>query len=159
MRNLLEHAKYELSLLRGDGPDDTQDEMDSHILRMVEEFAKEGHSGFSASYANGLLSRLLKYEPITPLTGEDSEWNGAGDGLLQNNRCSYVFKDLESGEAYNIQGNVFRNQYGCCFTSKYSAAPVVFPWSPPEHPNYVDIWESPKKEKSSCSAPDFLRCC
>jgi len=122
-----------------------QDMLDSHILKMVEEFSKEGHSGFSAGYAVGLLERLLRFEPITPLTGEDSEWNEVDEGLtLQNNRCSAVFKDVPSGEAYYIEGNIFRNQRGVCFTGKYSRTPVKFPWTPPRTKNYVDVWEAPE---------------
>lgn len=147
MSNLIEHAKRELALLRGDStePDPMQDMMEKHILSMVEEFSKEGHSGFSASYAISILNRLLQFRPVTPLTGEDHEWNDVRDGLLQNNRCIAVFKSTKTGEAFYIEGNVFRNQHGHCYTNYLSKVPVTFPWTPPEKTNFVDVWEAPEE--------------
>ena len=55
-----EHAKHELDII---GLKEDSDEMDramrNHILKMVEVFSDEGHSGFSASYALAILSWYL----------------------------------------------------------------------------------------------------
>ena len=68
-------AKHELSLLRapGDEPDEMQDAIEENIIRILEVFAEAGHSGFSASYATNILNKLLRFEPLTPLTGADDE--------------------------------------------------------------------------------------
>ena len=102
---------------------------------MVEVFAEEGHSGSSAGYAIGLLEKLLRFEPLQPLTGEDSEWFDHGDGVFQNTRCSHVFK--ENGEAYDIDGIIFREPDGSCFTNFKSRVPVTFPYVPKRE--YVDV--------------------
>jgi hypothetical protein len=132
--NLVNHAKRELALI-GHAEDEMQAAMNAHIIRMVETFADEGHSGFSASYAVAALEKLLRFEPLTPLTGSDDEWMEVGDGLFQNVRCSHVFK--EDGNAYDIAGRMFREPDGVCFTGRDSRVPVTFPYTPTTE--YVDV--------------------
>ena len=102
--------------------------MHDGIIAMVKLFSSQGHSGFSAPYAIAMIKRLLNYEPIGPLTGEDDEWTDLGDGLKQNKRCSRVFS--QNGEAYDIEGKVFREPGGQTFTSGQSRVPVTFPYEP-----------------------------
>jgi hypothetical protein len=127
--NLVNFAKDELARIGGDD-DDMQKMMNDHIIRMVELFADEGHSGFSASYAIGALEKLLRFEPLTPLTGEADEWAQVGEDTWQNKRCSHVFKDAEDGEAYDIDGIIFREPNGVCFSSRDSRVAVTFPYTP-----------------------------
>jgi hypothetical protein len=73
------------------------------IMKMVEVFAAEGHSGFSANMAIDIFSKIARFKPLTPLTGEESEWmcGHAEDGLCQNIRFSSVFK-RKDGKPYDI---------------------------------------------------------
>lgn len=112
------------------------DMMGHAVLNMIKQFADEGHSGMSAGLAISLFSRLAKFEPLTPLTGEDDEWNQIADGTWQNKRCSRVFKDAE-GRAYDIEGRVFREPSGACYTSRDSRVYVAFPYEPKTE--YVDV--------------------
>ena len=48
---------------------------------MMQEFANEGHSGFSASYAISILTKLMDFKPLSPLTGEDDEWNNISEKI------------------------------------------------------------------------------
>ncbi len=105
------------------------------VLKMVEEFAEEGHSGFSAALASRLFTRLVAFKPLTPLTGADDEWTEVSDGMWQNKRCPTVFKRAD-GAAYNIDGCIFREPSGACFTSRDSRVPVTFPYVPKSE--YVD---------------------
>ena len=77
MSNILKHAMDELDRIgmTEDSDDEMNVAMRKHILHMMQEFANEGHSGFSASYAINILTRLLDFKPLTPLTGEDDEWS------------------------------------------------------------------------------------
>ncbi len=140
--SLLDHARTELALL---GPnDEMQQAMNKHLLTMVETFANEGHSGFSASYAISILERLLRYEPLTPLTGADGEWNEVGlahggPECWQNKRCSHVFKD-DSG-AYDSEGRIFREPSGSCYQNSRSRVYITFPYTPKHE--YVDVEETP----------------
>ena len=109
---LLDFAKRELDLvgMTEDNPDEMNQMMRKHILHMVEEFSDEGHSGFSAAYAINILEKLLRFEPLTPLTGSDEEWNrldySPDDMKSQNKRCSHVFKGVD-GRAYDSEGIIF----------------------------------------------------
>lgn len=128
MSDLIDHAEHELALLGGED-DPMQQEMNKHILAMVKLFADEGHSGFSAGYAIRILEKLLRFEPITPLTGADDEWREIGGGVFQNKRCSRVFKGAD-GKAYDIDGRVFIDDDGFAFTCAESLVYITFPYVP-----------------------------
>jgi hypothetical protein len=145
MSNLVDYAKSELQRM-GYGPDLPADDpnrwMYDHLVKMVEAFSEEGHSGFSANYAVNLLAKLLRYEPLTPLTGDDDEWTdvsaemGEIDGQMayQNKRCFHVFKD-ENGKAYDIEGRIFVDPNGTPYTNAESRVYIEFPYVP--HREYV----------------------
>ena len=130
--SLVNYSKSELDTIgmTEDSEDEMTRTMRVHILKMVELFEEEGHSGFSASYVISILSKLLKFEPLKPLTGEDSEWNliTESDMLYQNKRCPYVFKDRDG--AYDIQGKVFVDEKGGQFTNYESRVWITFPYTP-----------------------------
>jgi hypothetical protein len=107
------------------------------VLRMIREFASEGHSGFSAGMALSIFEKVADFKPLSPLTGEDDEWNEVGTGIFQNRRCSTVFK--EKGRAYNGEGRIFREPNGCCYTSSGSHVTITFPYMPTSE--YVDVPE------------------
>ena len=146
--SLLSYAESELDHIGLTEEDEYNGMMRKHILHMIKEFADEGHSGFSAQYAIDILSKLLSFKPLTPLTGEDDEWcdvsEYSGTTTYQNKRCFSVFKEGKDGEAYNIDGKVFWEWYkdedGNAFKSYYgchdSRVPVTFPYTVPEEPIY-----------------------
>lgn len=117
--------------------DEMNDAMCEHILKMVNVFAEEGHSGFSAEYAISILQKLLRFEPLSPLTGEDDEWNEVGDGHYQNKRLSRVFKKGKDGQAYDNRGKVFVEPDGASYTSRDSCVYIEFPYVP--HTEYVKV--------------------
>jgi hypothetical protein len=144
---LLSYAEDELNRIGLTDEDEYNGMMRNHILHMVKVFADEGHSGFSAPYAIGILSKLFAFKPLTPLTGEDDEWIKHDYGVtpnFQNKRLSSVFKDGQDGEAYNIDGKVFWEWYKdedgnstkVYYTGADSHTPVTFPYDPPEKPIY-----------------------
>ena len=134
---LITHAEKEMALAWPEA-DEMQDMVKKDVLQLIEVFAKQGHSGFSAPYVLAVFCKLAKYEPLGPLTGADDEWTEASKGVFQNNRCSEVFKNGKDGEAYWINGKIFRDPNGCTYTNKDSNVPVVFPWTKPE-PEVVDV--------------------
>ena len=149
MSNILDHAKDELDRIgmTEDSPDEMNVAMRKHILHMMNEFAEERHSGFSAGYAISILTKLLDFKPLSPLTGEDSEWSDVREygptPYYQNKRRSSVFKDAD-GSCYDIDGKVFwewykdeddniSKSYYTCFESR---VPVTFPYTVPDKPIY-----------------------
>jgi len=151
--SMKDFAKSELDRIGMTDEDVTGEGMDfnmrEHILRMVDEFSAEGHSGFSAGYALSILKKILAFKPLSPLTGEDDEWTHVydddnNDPVYQNKRYSSVFKDKSKG-AYDIDGKVFWHYWTDPDTGKtheltYSSSgcevPVEFPYTPPSEPVY-----------------------
>jgi len=116
---LLEHAKTELriaGLLDGSG-DFYDGNTAKAVIELIDVFAKQGHSGMSASVVIDLFSKLARYEPITALTGSESEWIHVSEGLWQNIRNSAVFKDL-NGCRY-IDGIIKRTPDGACWSGSF----------------------------------------
>lgn len=131
---MIEKAKYELDLLLKNCEDDEslqiQKTINNNILDIVEMFAKQGHSGFTAEYCIPIIEKLLKQSFITPLTGSDDEWSEVSPGLFQNTRESSIFKDAENfdGRPYYINGKAFSNDNGkTYFTNGDSAVVIEFP--------------------------------
>lgn len=124
--------------------DEMNDAMCEHILKMVNVFDEEGHSGFSANYAINILQKLLRLEPLSPLTGEDDEWKlceySEGE-TYQNKRLSRVFKEGKDGQAYDIRGKVFVEPDGCAYTSRDSRVYIEFPYTPKTE--YVNVEKQP----------------
>lgn len=48
------------------------------VIELMEVFAEQGHSGFSASMTQDLFSRLARYEKLTELTDNSNEWGDIG---------------------------------------------------------------------------------
>jgi hypothetical protein len=126
--------------------DEMQEMLCLNILELLEVFSEQGHSGFSAPYLIAVLETLMKFEPLTPLTGSDDEWVDHGGGHFQNKRCSRVFKqpDRFGGQAYDLEGKVFRKD-GVSFTCGDSLVPVSFPYAP--QVEYVDLNSSEEKQE------------
>ena len=158
MSNRQQHAKRELDLLIESNPEGeiVVEPFIPQILELVDAFGESGQSGGSAPFTAGCiistLKKLFAFQPLSPLTGEDSEWNDVsnlGDSpVWQNNRCSHVFKDA-NGIAYDIDGYVFWHwserqldedeegypgisKYKSYFTSSMSRKLVEFPYKIPE---------------------------
>lgn len=135
----LNYAKSELALIEKDERG-MQEMMNRDILQIIGIFSEQGHSGFSANYAIQVLERLLRFKPLTPLTGADDEWIEPDDrGVRKNKRCSSVFQE-EEGTAYDIDGIVVTDNGGITwFKSKEFRKDVAFPYVPPIHPEKVYI--------------------
>ena len=151
MSNLVTHARTEFRAAgwtdaEGNFKDEMQQMICEHVIKLLEVFSEEGHSGTSAPYAVNLFKQLAMFEPIVPLTGEDWEWSEVRDGMFQNKRCSHVFKEAD-GTAYDIQGKVFFewverpleedeegypgiHRFKSSYTSRDSRVVVTFPYSP-----------------------------
>ena len=133
--NGLEYARFELEragLFKEDSDYDGM--LGTAAMELIEVFGKQGHSGFSAEQVVRLFEKLARFQPLTPLTGEDDEWTEYPDGQFQNKRCTRVFKDSQTGPAYDIRGRIFRELNGQTFTSNApehnSSVPVTFPYWP-----------------------------
>ena len=149
MSNLIEWAKNEMARAGYGGSEDGPSKWHyDGTIKLLEAFCDEGHSGVSASHAIRLFERLARWKPLSPLTGEDDEWNIVGTGVWQNRRASDVFKD--SSGAYWSSGIVFWEWYTSeetgerfksYFTNCDSRVPIVFPFTVPDEPEYRERTE------------------
>lgn len=138
MSNMTEYAESELRIAGMYDGDEYNRMVADAVVEIVGKFADQGHSGFSAGMVSSILDKVLRYEPLTPLTGEDSEWvtlDYGGDMVGQNKRCSHVFKRAD-GTAYDIEAVIFRDPDGACFTNSDSRKDITFPYVPKRE--YVD---------------------
>ena len=145
---MIEFAKRELDLIVGECKDEDskniQERINRDILSIVEVFASQGHTGFTANYTLNILKRLLAFKPIKPLTGEENEWKdvelwGKERKLQQNKRCGAVFREnFDNSTAYYIEGKVFSDDGGkSWYSSKDSVIPVKFPFEVPLEPERI----------------------
>lgn len=143
--NLVKHARSEFRAagwVDGDGKfnDEMQEQLCNGVMHLLGIFAEQGHTGTTAPYALHLFEKLANFKPISPLTGEDWEWNEIGDGVFQNNRYPCVFKQADrfDGQAYNTEGVIFYDWVDdgeggtekSYFTSGDSCVPIEFPYTP-----------------------------
>ncbi len=161
MSNLHKHALTEFKAAKwldenGNYCDEMQEAICKHILKLLDVFDGEGHSGSSAPYTINLFSKLAGFEPIVPITGEDWEWAEVSTGVYQNKRCSHVFKqsDRFNGQAYDIDGKIFwewyRSSEDCKihkshFTGSESCVPITFPYTPKREYVFVPTDEFPNE--------------
>lgn len=140
--NLIAHAKRELAAVgydAGQSEEDPDKWIQQNLLDLLRVMSMQGHSGFSASYLVTTFAELARHQPLCPLTGADEEWFHHGDGVYQNKRCGHVFKqpDVFDGQAYDLDGRIFREPSGATFTSRDSIVPITFPYTPKRE--YVDV--------------------
>jgi len=139
MSNLITHAKREFLALgyipldqpQEDGPNKWIQES---VLKLLEVFGEQGHSGFSAPYCIQMFKKLAGFKPLCPLQGTDDEWADmsgmSGEPMWQNKRACNVFKGAD-GRAYQIDGIVFEDPDGSCWTNGESRKYIEsFPYTP-----------------------------
>lgn len=145
MNNYVKHAMTEWRAAgfvdeNGNYCDEMQRAICEHVIKLLDVFDEEGHSGTSAPYAIKMFSALASFEPIVPLTGEDWEWaevNASDELKYQNKRCGHVFKGAD-GRAYDGKGKVFYDYYTdedgkhhkSYYTCSESRVYIEFPYTP-----------------------------
>lgn len=122
MSNLVEHAKRELELLG------EEKEIIDGYLKVVQAFADMGHSGGSASAAIPIITQLLQFKNLLPLTDGPEEWHhheaetyGVSEDIWQNKRNGEAFSH-DGGKTYYLlsEGSHSFNR-----TPMHASEPVV----------------------------------
>jgi hypothetical protein len=135
--------------------DEMQKAICLHILKLLDVFGDEGHSGSTAPYTINLFSKLAAFEPVVPITGEDWEWVDHGE-CMQNKRCGHVFKQANrfNGQAYDIDGKIFwewhkseedGKMFKSYFTGSESCVPINFPYTPKREYVFAPTEEFPNE--------------
>ncbi len=116
--SLVKHAKAELRAAGMFDPDSDYDgDIAVCVMALMETFTAYGHSGGSAEATLSAFDKLVRYQPLTPLTGAPDEWEArskeSGVPMWQNKRCSRIVKDNK--RAWDVETNLT----------------VTFPYEPP----------------------------
>lgn len=114
MSNLVDHAKYELELAGlFDKDSDYNGGLGEAALEIIEVFAKQGHSGMSASLVTQIVEKLMRYEPLTPLTYAPDEWTDVSEmsstPMWQNKRKSSTFSKDGGKTHYDLDDDIAVN--------------------------------------------------
>lgn len=111
MNTYTQHAQREMTLANFD-PKDIE-----AVLQILKIVLDRWDSGGSLAVIIPILMRLLNLQPLSPLTGQEDEWEDlskdTGSTLLQNRRCSTVFKNGRNS-----------------FDINKPSQPVTFPYTP-----------------------------
>jgi hypothetical protein len=105
---LVTHAISELNRAGlFDADSDYEGMLGEAALDIVRVFAAQGHSGYSAALTISIVSKLMRYDILTPLTFEEDEWNDVsisfGGPMWQNRRRSTTFSTDGGLTYYDIE--------------------------------------------------------
>ena len=128
----LEYAKRELEMagLFDKEKDFYKGRTGKVVLELCKILDNDDYSDMSPNFIISLLKRVIYWEPLTPLTGENDEWVVVDKNLKRNKRCSRVF--IKNGVAYDSTGYVFITKQGFRFTCAASKKEITFPYYPKE---------------------------
>lgn len=98
MSNLIIHAERELKLAGlFDKDSDYKGALGGAVMELVKVYAKQAHSGASASMVRGLFVQVANFENLTPITPDPEEWQNvagmSGVPMWQNKRNPAYFSD------------------------------------------------------------------
>lgn len=114
--SLIDYARKELQLVGlFDNDSDYNGDIGEAVMKLIETVSKQGHSGESVSITLSAFDRVVRFKPLSPLTGNDDEWMEVGEKMWQNLRCSTVFTDKTT--SWDIENPGHRT-------------PIAFPYKP-----------------------------
>lgn len=103
---MIEFAKWQLNKLLEKCKDEDskimQNMMNNDVLELLKVFSEQGHSGFSASWAINLFSKLANHKLITEVEDNPDDWDENG----QHKHIPSVFK-RKDGTCYYLYGTYF----------------------------------------------------
>lgn len=104
--NLYKHALYELKLAFGEdfAEDFYGGMLPKAVLELVEVFARQGHSGMSASMARQIFNIVVDFKPLEPLTNSPDEWNQVG--TAEGPRGKDVWQCRRQSSAFSNDGGL-----------------------------------------------------
>lgn len=117
-------------------------------FKAYESLLNDNHSGLSFSFTRDILIRLMSEVPLTPITGEDDEWNPTHDTAAlpfreyQNKRRHSLFKRVyDTGEItysdvdyVRFYHNDIGSHFGLVSNLLHEMYPITMPYTPSTKP-------------------------
>lgn len=137
-----DYTKKELSLI-----DNISEDKKREIMNLI----NQTEHNASQPEITEMLKRLLDFKPLSPLTGEDDEWEkvdyysedeiATEIATYQNKRYFSVFKRGKNGKAYNFRARIFSTDGGKSwhFMGSESKEYISFPYEVPNAPRKVIV--------------------
>lgn len=107
---LVVHARRELTLA---GLFDEGSDFDGMIgdacMAMIEVFASQGHSGYSAAMVTDIVTMLMRFDVLSPLTDDPEEWMHITDDpkpTWQSTRKPEAFSHDQGKTYYEVGENL-----------------------------------------------------
>jgi hypothetical protein len=186
MSTTMQKAEFELDLIvksaKESGDSSIVEPFIPEILELIYKFTQTGQSGMSAPYTARVISQTIEklclHKPLSPITGEDSEWNEISDFMFtkselkegkkeyQNNRCSSIFKKEENKitfcDAIVWQGEEEYDTFTGTVENIRSSQEITLPFVPKTF--YIDVYREIYNEEKhgkdvgviSCQGGDFI---
>ena len=80
LAGLVDHAKRELELAGlFDKDSDYEGMIGKAVMKLMNSFRGQGHSGFSANWTRDLFNQLAQHQNLTPITDDPKDWNGVSE--------------------------------------------------------------------------------
>lgn len=95
--NLVRHAITELDRIGETSYEEPS--MRKAVLDIIRTFAEQGHSGSSAAWCVAVVEKLMRFQPLSPITNDPAEWMEVTDDLWQCVRDGECFS-TDGGKTY-----------------------------------------------------------
>ena len=108
--SLVDFGKEELERVGlFDKDSDYEGMLGNSVMELLQTFSKQGHSGFSAQLTMEIFDKLIRYEPLSPITNDPDEWSkvvdeiaGPKKPLWQSKRNPACFSNDGGITHYNV---------------------------------------------------------
>jgi len=127
---LVSHFTRELKQI---GLYDTSSRLTEAVMGVAKSIDDQDLTDYDMLKCKIVLEKLIKQEPLTPLTGDEDEWISDDETWDKNLRCPRVFREKSTGNCYDIHGRMFiKNVDGkqVLSTNKDSHVLIKFPYTP-----------------------------
>ena len=137
---LLAHFIRELKQI---GLYDTSSRLTEAVIGVAKAIEEQDLTDYDMLKCKLVLDRLIKQEPLSPLTGDEDEWFSDSEEWDKNLRCPRVFREKSTGDCYDIHGKMFINTVDgkqVLTSNKDSHVLITFPYTPKTE--YVHITDN-----------------
>lgn len=186
MSTTMQKSEFELDLIvksaKESGDSSIVEPFIPEILELIYKFTQTGQSGMSAPYTARVISQTIEklclHKPLSPITGDDSEWKEISDFMFtnkelkegkkeyQNKRCGSIFKKegnkITFCDAIVWQGEDEYDTFAGTVENISSSQEITLPFFPKTF--YIDVYREFYNEKKhgkdarvvSCQGGDFV---